>query len=420
MHTENGKVVELISIGNELLNGATVDTNSAYIARRLDSIGLDICYKATIGDAVESLSDILSMALRRSDIVIATGGLGPTDDDITKKAICKVFKRNLVFHENILEEIQKRFRVRGIQMPAINQNQALLPQGARFLKNRIGSALGIIIEDQGKIFCALPGVPAEVEIMTDEELIPYLKPFTGSQIIIRHRMRTVGIMESVIAERIRPVLKFAEGVSLAYLPSYRGVDLSIKGIGTVRQEIEAGVKLLADGIRRMIPDYIYTEDDKELEEVIGRLLIDKGYTLAVAESCTGGKLADRITRVPGASRYFTGGVIAYSNDIKINQLGVAPETIETYGAVSEQTAEAMASGIINLLGASMGVAITGVAGPDGGSDEKPVGTVYIGLAVGNRLYSRLFKISSEREVNRQRAVTFALEMIRKEILGLAD
>ena len=262
-------IVELLSIGDELLYGATLDTNAAYIARRLDGLGLDIRYKSTSPDNLDLMVEAIGLALRRAQIVITTGGLGPTDDDITKKAICKVFKRNLVFHENVADDIKKRFVARGLKMPAINQNQALLPQGARFLPNRNGSALGIVIEEQGRLFCAMPGVPVEMRIMTDEQLVPLLTPMAGNRIIIRRRLRTVGIMESSLAEKIRPILQLAEGVSLAYLPSYRGVDLAIKGIGTVEQEVKAGVSQLADGIRRMVEDYIYTDDDRDLEEVVG-------------------------------------------------------------------------------------------------------------------------------------------------------
>lgn len=412
------KIVELISIGDELLYGATVDTNAAYLARKLDAIGLDIRFKSTAPDNLEYLTEAISLALRRAHLVITTGGLGPTDDDITKKAICKVFKRNLVFHENIAEDLQKRFAARGIRMPAINQNQALLPQGARFLQNRNGSALGIMIEEQGRLFCSLPGVPSEMRLMTDEELIPYLAPLVKNQVTIRRRIRTVGIIESALAEKIRPALQFAEGVTLAYLPSYRGVDLAIKGIGTVEQEVRAGVDLLADAIRRMVPKYIYTEDNRDLEAVIGDLLLERSLTLAAAESCTGGLLSGRITRASGSSRYFLGGIVAYSNDIKMNQLDVEAGIIDAHGAVSEETAIAMADGIRNKTGASLGISVTGIAGPDGGTEEKPIGTVYVGLSYQDKAYARHFMMGRDREINRERSVTAALNLIRKELLGI--
>ncbi|MFH1699488.1 MAG: competence/damage-inducible protein A [Candidatus Zixiibacteriota bacterium] len=411
-------VVEIITIGDELLYGSRIDTNSAFLGQRLDSIGLDIKYKSTTGDKMDQLVEAINLGLRRANVVITTGGLGPTDDDITKRAICKVFQRNLIFHEDILTSLQKRFADRGLKMPAINQNQALLPQGSRFLANKTGSALGIVIEDRGKFFCAMPGVPIEMRTMTDEELLPMLQSQMGNQIIKRHRMRTTGIIESALAEKIRPALNFAEGVSLAYLPSYKGVDLCIKGSGTIAEEVESGIKLLADGIREKAGKYIYTEDDRELEEVIGQILTERGMTLAVAESCTGGLLGARITSVPGSSDYFLGGIIAYANDVKIDKLGVARDVLERFGAVSAETAKAMASGLVKSFGADMGVSVTGVAGPGGGTDEKPVGTVFIGLAAAERVHYRKFNLSLDREINRERAVATALNMIRKELLGI--
>lgn len=411
-------IAEIITIGDELLYGSRVDTNSAFLGNRLDGIGLDIRYKSTTGDRMELLVDAINIALRRADVVITTGGLGPTDDDITKKAICKVFKRNLIFHEDILTDLEKRFAARGVKMPAINQNQALLPQGARFLPNRTGSALGIVIEENRKFFCAMPGVPREMIPMTDEELLPRLTARLGDMVIIRHKLRTTGIMESALAEKIRPALKFAEGVSLAYLPSYRGVDLCIKGSGTVREEVASGVTLLANGIRQMAAKYIYTEDDRELEAIVGMLLSERNLTLAVAESCTGGLLGGRITRISGSSTYFLGGIIAYNNEIKINRLGVQREIIERYGAVSAEAAREMARGVVSVIGSDIGISVTGIAGPTGGTEDKPVGTVFIGLATADGARTRRFQMGPDREINRERAVSIALDMVRRELLGI--
>ena len=411
-------IAEIITIGDELLYGARTDTNSGFLARKLDGIGIDIRYITTVGDDMDQMVEAITLAQRRAQIVITTGGLGPTEDDITKKAICKVFKRNLIFHEDILEDLQQRFAARGIKMPAINQNQALLPQGAQYLKNRVGSALGIVIDEQGRFFCAMPGVPVEMEIITEEELLPLLKTRAGNTIIVRHKLRTAGIMESSLAEKIRPALKFAEGVSLAYLPSYRGVDLCIKGIGTIKAEVEAGVKILADGIRRTAGEYIFTEDDRELEAVVGELLFQKGRTLATAESCTGGLLGGRLTSVPGSSRYYRGGIVAYANEAKINHLGVGSDTLENFGAVSAETAKAMAGGVTGALGADVGLSITGIAGPDGGTEEKPVGTVFIGIALRDLLAAARLSLGSHRDMIRERAVTAALDILRRELINL--
>ncbi len=408
---------EILTIGNEILNGSRVDTNAAFLARKLDAIGIEVRYRSSAGDDMDMLEEAMILALRRADIVIATGGLGPTDDDITKKAICKVFKRNLIFHEDILEDLKKRFAVREIKMPAINQNQALLPQGARFLANRIGSALGIIIEERNRFFCAMPGVPREMETMTEEELLPLLMEKLGREVIVRHMIRTTGIIESELAEIVGPLYRTKEGVSLAYLPSTRGVDLQIKGTGTVREEVVANVAAMAEAIREKVEDDIYTEDDRELEEVIADLLVEQGKTLATAESCTGGLLGGRITRIPGSSRYFLGGVVAYDNRIKINQLGVPAETLEKFGAVSSETARSMARGVREKFEADIGVSITGVAGPTGGSEEKSVGTVFIGVAAD--YFESAFKsnLGTDRDMIRNRACTAALDMVRRLLLG---
>jgi nicotinamide-nucleotide amidase len=411
-------IAEIITIGDELLYGSRIDTNSAYLAHKLDSIGLDIRYKTTAGDNVEQLEDAVNLAFRRADVVITTGGLGPTEDDVTKKAICKVFKRNLIFHEDILANLQKLFSARGLKMPAINQNQALLPQGARFLANRTGSAVGIVIDEKGKFFCSMPGVNHEMKIMTDEELLPVLQSLTGKKVIARQKLRTVGIIESALAEKIRPALKFAEGVSLSYLPSVKGVDLCIKGIGTIEQEVESGVTLLADGIRNMAGKYIYSEDDRELEEVVGGLLAEKELTLASAESCTGGLLGGRITGISGASRYYLGGLVTYTNEAKVNLLGVSQEIIDRFGAVSAEAAKAMAKGVIKAFGADIGVSITGIAGPTGGTEDKPVGTIFLGLAIGEKSIFKKLSLGVDRQTNRERSVTMAIELIRRGLLGI--
>jgi nicotinamide-nucleotide amidase len=254
-------------------------------------------------------------------------------------------------------------------------------------------------------------------IMTEEELIPLLKDRISNLITVRHRIRTAGIMESTMAEKIRPAFKIAEGVKIAYLPSCRGLDLCIKGSGTIREEVQSGVDLLVEKIRDLMGEYIYTEDDRELEEVLGELLVEKGETLATAESCTGGLLGGRITAVSGSSRYYPGGMVAYADEAKINQLGVPRETIKKFGAVSEQTAKAMAKGVMRVFGADIGVAITGIAGPTGGTDEKPVGTIFIGLAAPEKEIARKFLMGPDREINRERSVTTALDMVRRSLLG---
>lgn len=421
MRTDFGKEpveVELIAIGDEIVTGHTIDTNSAYIAGKLAEIGLSVVYKTSVGDNLKRMEEVIYQALKRVDIVITTGGLGPTDDDITKRVIVKVFKRNLVFHEDVLEDLKKRFEARGVKMPSINQNQALLPQGAIYLPNKTGSAVGIVIVEGGKIFVSLPGVPREMQIMVDEELKPFLESRVkhGSLRVIK--LRTTGIIESALAEKIMPHIKTSESIRLAYLPSYGGVDLRIIASGATREAADKGAEKLAAQLRELAGKYIYGEGDDTLEKVIGELLKKRKETLATAESCTAGLLAGKITDVPGSSEYFDRGVVTYSNRSKMELLDVPEETIERFGAVSIQTAEAMAVGIREKADADYGVAITGIAGPEGGTEEKPVGTVFIAVSSAGGVNSKKFLMAKDRQINRSRSVYAALEMLRRTILGI--
>jgi nicotinamide-nucleotide amidase len=413
-----GMNVELISIGDEIISGHTIDTNSAFIAPRLSEIGLSVIYKTAVGDDLKRMEEVFKRALVRTDIVIATGGLGPTDDDITKRVICKVFKRKLIFHEEILEDLKKRFQARGFKMPSINQNQALLPQGATFLPNKTGSALGIVIAENGKIFVSMPGVPREMKIMVTEELIPYFKSNIKREFIEVIKLRTTGIFESALAEKLVPSIKIPDNIRLAYLPSYGGVDLRIISQGKTEDEAKEPARKLAGNIRELVGDFIFAEGDTSLEEVIGRMLMEREEKLATAESCTAGLLAGQITSVPGSSGYYERGVITYSDQSKIELLGVPGELIEKFGAVSAETAEAMAAGIREKAGTDYGVSITGIAGPGGGTEEKPVGTVFIAISSAAGLKSRKILFTKDREINRRRSVYTALEMLRRTILGI--
>jgi nicotinamide-nucleotide amidase len=410
---------EIITVGDEIVTGHTVDTNSAFIAARLTDIGLTVKFKTSVGDTMEGMEEAFRLALKRCQIVIVTGGLGPTDDDITKRAIVKVFKRNLIFQEEILQEIKRRYAARGVEMPAINQNQALLPQGARFFPNKYGSAVGICIAEDGRIFVALPGVPAEMKQIMNDEVVPYLKSLKTGQTLKVIKLRTTGIIESRLAEMIVDGLKLESGVRLAYLPSPRGVDLRIMASGESDDQAFEKAQTLQRYLESVCGKYIYGYDEDTLEGIIGQLLVDNDKTMAVAESCTGGELGMMITTVPGSSRYFLGGVLAYSNDVKINQLGVDAKILDEYGAVSDVCAIAMASGVRKLLGADYALSITGIAGPDGGTDAKPVGLMYVGLSSTRDAYAKEFHLGTNRDYNRSRAVYAALELLRREILDIS-
>ncbi len=410
--------VEIVAIGDEIISGHTIDTNSAFIAKKLVEIGLPVVFKTAVGDDIRHMEQVISQALKRADIVITTGGLGPTDDDITRRAIVKVFKRNLVFHEDVLEDLIKRFKERGLEMPSINQNQALLPQGAMYLPNKTGSAIGIVIEENDKIFVSLPGVPREMQIMVDDELIPFLRTRIKREYFKIIKLRTTGIIESALAEKIKPHIKIPNSIKFAYLPSYGGVDLRIIASGDSKEETDKTAEKLSAQLRELIGKYIYGENDDTLEAIIGKLLKERKQTLATAESCTAGLLSGKITDVSGASEYFDRGFITYTNESKMDLLGVPEKTLTDHGAVSAQTAEAMATSVREKAGTDYGVAITGIAGPGGGTEEKPVGTVYIAIASAKGVVSKKFLMSKDRVINRNRSIYAALEMLRRAILEI--
>ncbi|MBK7142139.1 MAG: competence/damage-inducible protein A [bacterium] len=410
--------VEIITVGDEVVTGHTVDTNSAFISRVLTETGLTIKYKSSVGDSIELMEEVFRMALKRAHLVIVTGGLGPTDDDLTKRAIVKVFKRNLIFHEDILDEIKERFRRRGLEMPALNQNQALLPQGATFFPNKLGSAVGICIAEEGRVFIALPGVPSEMKQILTDEVVPYLRNLHTTQAISVVKLRTTGIFESALAELIMPGLKLETGVRLAYLPSYSGVDLRIVATATTESDARAKSAKLAAHLESICGKFVFGKDSDTLESVVGDLLRTNRATVAVAESCTGGQLGMALTAAPGSSDYFLGGVLAYSNEVKQSQLGVSDEILAKHGAVSEECAIAMATGVRKLAGSSYAISVTGVAGPGGGTDSKPVGLVYVGVSSEKRTIARKYSFGIDREINRTRATYTAIELLRREILGI--
>ncbi len=413
--------IEILTIGDELLTGHTVDSNASYIAEKLLQIGHQVKYMSSTGDSLEQMEEAFRLALNRAQVVITTGGLGPTDDDNTKKAIVKVFKRNLIFHEEVLEDLKKRYAIRNMEMPAINQNQALLPQGAKFFPNKHGSAVGLCISENGRTFISLPGVPREMEQILDDEVLPYISKMPDSDSITVLKLRTTGVGESKLSELINPKLKLESSIKLAYLPTYSGVDLRIIATASTKDESDSLALSLKRHLESTVGKYIYGIDSDKLEEIIGQLLKDNDKTIATAESCTGGYLGSIITSIAGSSNWFIGGIISYDNEVKKNLLQVDKTIIEQHGAVSEECAEAMAVGCRKLLDTDYALSITGIAGPDGGSDEKPVGTVYIGLATKrekDKAIVKKFSLFTDRNANRIRASYAALELLRREILDI--
>ena len=416
--------VELITIGDELLLGFTIDTNAAHIARTLSASGVEIVRRTTVGDEAPKIAAAVREALDRTGAVITTGGLGPTSDDLTKPAIAEIFGRQMKLDEAIATKLEERWRARfpNSRFPSTNRTQAEIPEGARILTNHHGTAPGIWLEDErGRWVAMMPGVPREMRGMLAEELLPAIKArATGEQnIVLSGTLRTTGIAESAIAELLGPNVLGDPGTELgslplAYLPGVAGVDLRVTVKGRPLVEAEKLVSEAIVKLRSRVEAYAYGVDDADLAAVVLDKCRTLDFTLAVAESCTGGMLGERITSIPGSSDVFLGGVIAYHNEVKRSLLGVRSEAIERSGAVSEEVVLQMASGVRERLGADVGVAVTGIAGPGGGTPEKPVGLVWIAVHA-SEAKARRFHVGGDRAEIRQRAAQAALEMVRRAL-----
>jgi nicotinamide-nucleotide amidase len=416
-------VVELVTIGDELLLGFTIDTNGAFLARKLAERGIAVARRTAVGDDVHAIADAVRQSLDRTGAVITTGGLGPTSDDLTRDAVASVFERDLRVDEMHLAWMRERWQSRfGRDMPESNRRQAMIPVGARKLDNRHGSAPGVFIEDERGFVVMLPGVPRELRGMTDDVLIPLLVERgcgADGDCIRSLTLRTTGIAESLLQDRLRD-LRPGDAVTaptLAYLPGVDGVDLRVTMRGSTSDEALAR---LADDIRRAVPDHIYGEDATDLAAVLLDMCRADGLRIAVAESCTGGLLGARLTAIPGSSDVFIGGVIAYSNEVKIAELGVPPALLEAHGAVSEPVVREMASAAQRKFGAEMALAITGVAGPGGGTPEKPVGLVWVCAAVEGLVEARKLQSWGDRQEVRYRATQAAMDLARRLLLARAS
>jgi nicotinamide-nucleotide amidase len=413
--------VEVVTIGDELLLGFTVDTNAAHLARELAAAGVGIARRTTCGDEPEKIAAAVKEALDRTGAVITTGGLGPTSDDLTKPSIAAIFGRAMKFDDAIWEELKARwksYRWTG-EIPESNKQQALIPEGAVILTNRHGSAPGIWLEDDsGRWVAMLPGVPREMRGMLADELLPkILARATGEKTVVASlTLRTIGIGESALADLLGPLAKGPKDLPLAYLPSVEGTDLRLT---TRNASSDVALKKLtagADELRAVLGTLVYGEGKTDLAGVVLDLLRDRKMKVAVAESCTGGMLGARLTAIAGSSDVVLGGVIAYANEVKESQLGVSPETLRAFGAVSEETALEMAAGVCARLGAQVGVAITGIAGPDGGTPEKPVGTVCIAVAVAGAVRSVKAQMIGDRDEIRRRSAQAALNLVRRSLI----
>ena len=408
--------IELVTIGTELLLGFTIDTNSAFAGRTLADLGVRVVRRTSVPDAPDAIRAAVTEALARTGAVITTGGLGPTRDDITKKVVADIFGAPLEFQEPLWEALVERYRRFGRVPVESNRSQAEVPLGATVMPNRWGSAPGIWLEGKPGLVILLPGVPLEMRNLLTTEVVPRLAARGGTSVIRSRVLRTTAIGESVLAERLGEIERDIAPLTLAYLPDQVGVDLRITAWDLTTDAADARLASAAELIRARAGGHVFGEGDDDLAAVLLEALGRSEVRLAVAESCTGGLLGARITAVPGSSASFLGGVIAYDNQVKIDALGVPADLIETHGAVSAEVALAMARGVRARVGAEAAIAITGIAGPGGGTEEKPVGTVWFGISERNHEETVRHIIMGERDEVRARAAQWGMYLLWRRLL----
>jgi nicotinamide-nucleotide amidase len=419
----------IITVGNELLSGLVRDTNAPFIADRLFSLGIETCQMTTVGDDESGIVESLKAAVSRTDLVVVTGGLGPTPDDITSKAVAKAMGLRLVLSPEALRQIEAKFKKRGIKLGPGAERQALMPAGSEMITNPVGSAPGYHIQKDEKHVFVLPGVPEEMEVMMDQGVLTIIAEGLGRESFVAKKvLKVFGLTESQVYERIKGISYDGDRIKVGYLPVFPENHITITARSTESMEnAEELVEGIEKKMRVELQDRIFGEDEETLDMVVAEMLISGGLTVAVSESCTGGLLSKRLTDVPGSSAYFKTGIVSYSNEAKGSLLGVDPYLISTKGAVSSDVAEAMALGVKRSTGADIGVSVTGIAGPSGGTEEKPVGTVFIGMAydddrgakgIGSEIVvSQGYRFTGDRGRIRLISSEMALEWLRRYLLG---
>ncbi|MGH9254366.1 MAG: competence/damage-inducible protein A [Vicinamibacterales bacterium] len=411
----------ILAVGSELLTPSRVDTNSLFITERLNLLGIEVALKGVVGDDRDEAAAALRAALGRVDLVVCSGGLGPTDDDVTRDVVAHVLGRPLAEDERITRHIEARFAARGLQMPAINRRQAMVPAGARVLENRHGTAPGLWLEDGDRVVVLLPGPPRELKAMLEDLEQGALKSRAPGLSLVRHVLRIAGRTESHTEEAIQPLYaEWAQAtipVAATILASLGQIELHLSARSASRADAEAALDRASLQVVERLGIDVFSRDGRPMEQVLGDLLVERHLRIAVAESCTGGLITSRLTDVPGSSRYVERSVIAYANAVKTELLGVAPALIDAHGAVSEPVALAMAEGIRARATADVGIGVTGIAGPGGGTPDKPVGTVAVGAATAGFSRSRLFRFVGDREQVKFQASQAALDMVRRMLLA---
>lgn len=411
---------EIITIGDELLIGQVIDTNSAWMATRLNEAGIRVKQMTSVSDDPEHITKELKAALNRSAIVLITGGLGPTKDDLTKDTLCRFFNTTLVEDPKVVHDLTVYFKSRGRELTETNRKQAEIPASCTPVYNKNGTAPGMWFDFEGKVIVSMPGVPYEMKAMMNEVVIPKLSSLFQLPKVSHQTIITTGVGESFLSDLLEPwETRLPPYFKLAYLPSTGMVRLRLSCYQS-NDDLELQLMEEVEKAKLLIGKYIYGFNDDTPEKIVGKLLIEKNQTLAVAESCTGGYISHLITSVPGSSTYYIGSTISYANEVKSRFLGVSQDVIADKGAVSEEVAKAMAEGVRSTLGSTWAISTTGIAGPGGGTPEKPVGTVWIGLAGPNVLIAKKFQFGNDRLRNIQITAISAFSMLRKEILGLPD
>ena len=407
--------LEVVTIGTELLLGLTPDTNAAELGRALAAAGIEVVRHSTVGDRPEAIRAAVAEALDRTGFVITTGGLGPTRDDITKRVVAELCEKPLRLNEEVLRSLEDRFRRLGRPMAASNRTQAEVPEGATVLPNPRGTAPGLWVEERGRVVVMLPGVPSEMRGLLTEEVLPRLAARASGMVVRSRTVRTTGIAESALAERVGAIEDDIAPLTLAYLPSVEGVDLRVTAWTIPEAEAERRLAATVAMLRERAAEHCYGEDGTDLASVVLEQLRSRKTRLAVAESCTGGLLGGRITAIPGSSEVFAGGIVAYDDAVKRGMLDVSAALLKPHGAVSEEVVRAMVAGALRRFGVAAGLAVTGIAGPSGGTPEKPVGTVWLAAAFGQetRALKRIFP--GDRAEIRARAAQAALDLLRRLI-----
>lgn len=410
---------EIISIGDELLIGQTINTNAAWMGQELNKIGVDVYQVSAISDDKEHIIQSLEEARQRVDLVLITGGLGPTKDDITKTTLAEYFNTNLIINPDILESIKGRLKSRNLEINELNRQQALVPEDARIILNEWGTAPGMWFEDEGKVFVAMPGVPVEMKGLMSKYMLPAVKEKFHPPVILHKTLLTLGTIEARLADILEEFEnELPEGLKLAYLPTSPIIKLRLSARGTDRKTLETILDTQLEKLKNIIPDLVFGMEPDTLEEIVGDLLKERKQTISTAESCTGGNISRLLTSVPGSSDYYVGSVVAYAYEAKTKTLGVNLQDLEKHGAVSEEIISQMAEGVKKLMQTDYAIAVSGIAGPGGGLPKKPVGTIWIAISSPKGTVAQKFNLGKERDRNIRSASIISLNLLRKSILNI--